>query len=260
MDPRHNVVQSIIGNISIVAVALLVLVLSMVITFFRGKGFGRFYRNIAEREKGQQSVELMQSIQSFATCIEAAEADYMPPAIGAPITNPHIINVTSAHDVDDDLVIAENARARALINGSHTINSNGNHNTGEGGGLVVANLSKRFPGAMRRRALNDVSLVVAPRELMVLLGPNGAGKSTFMNVLTGDIALQSGDAGRAPQQREKEGAFTRGHVRVSGVNIAQSGSVVSSIFSWMSLSSTVSFCLHIHASIFEAWGQLQQVT
>jgi inositol transport system ATP-binding protein len=55
--------------------------------------------------------------------------------------------------------------------------------------LQVRNLSKSFPGV---RALQDVSLDVAPGTVHALMGENGAGKSTLMKIVAG---LERPDAG-----------------------------------------------------------------
>jgi branched-chain amino acid transport system ATP-binding protein len=41
-------------------------------------------------------------------------------------------------------------------------------------------------------ALHDVSLAIAPDELVSIVGPNGAGKTTLVNVLTGLLKPTSG--------------------------------------------------------------------
>ena len=48
--------------------------------------------------------------------------------------------------------------------------------------LELSGVTKRFPGVI---ANNDVSLSVAPGEVVALLGENGAGKTTLMNILYG---------------------------------------------------------------------------
>ena len=48
--------------------------------------------------------------------------------------------------------------------------------------LRLSGISKSF-GAIQ--ALNDVSLEVAPGEVLGLMGDNGAGKSTFVRQITG---------------------------------------------------------------------------
>ena len=54
-----------------------------------------------------------------------------------------------------------------------------------GGVLIEAvGLSKRYgsgPGAVA--ALNDVNLVVGPREFVSVMGPSGSGKSSLMNLI-----------------------------------------------------------------------------
>jgi len=55
--------------------------------------------------------------------------------------------------------------------------------------LRVDHLSLRFGGIV---ALNDVSLAVAPEELMAIVGPNGAGKTSLLNCITGAYRASNG--------------------------------------------------------------------
>ncbi len=45
----------------------------------------------------------------------------------------------------------------------------------------------------RTHALNDVSLAVAPGEVVAVLGPNGSGKSTLMRVMSGELTPRRGN-------------------------------------------------------------------
>lgn len=56
-------------------------------------------------------------------------------------------------------------------------------------GLTV---HRRQRGGVDRPAVRDVSLSVAPGELVMLIGPNGAGKSTLLAAVSGDLAPASG--------------------------------------------------------------------
>jgi ABC-2 type transport system ATP-binding protein len=58
--------------------------------------------------------------------------------------------------------------------------------------VVAEDLVKTYPGDVR--ALNALSLSIAPGEIFGLLGPNGAGKTTTTNILT---TLAVPDSGRA---------------------------------------------------------------
>ncbi|MBT9369633.1 ABC transporter ATP-binding protein [Rhizobium sp. CSW-27] len=55
--------------------------------------------------------------------------------------------------------------------------------------LEVRNLSKSYQGV---KAVQGVSLQVAPGELLAMIGPNGAGKSSCFNMLSGQIRPDSG--------------------------------------------------------------------
>ena len=55
--------------------------------------------------------------------------------------------------------------------------------------LVVRRLNKSFGGL---RVTANVDLVVEPGERRLIIGPNGAGKTTLFNLITGEIACDSG--------------------------------------------------------------------
>ncbi|WP_406386914.1 ATP-binding cassette domain-containing protein [Streptomyces sp. NBC_01618] len=56
--------------------------------------------------------------------------------------------------------------------------------------LSATGISKRFGHVT---ALTDVSLEVAPGEVVALMGDNGAGKSTLIKILSGTLAPDSGE-------------------------------------------------------------------
>jgi ABC-type branched-subunit amino acid transport system ATPase component len=55
--------------------------------------------------------------------------------------------------------------------------------------LAVQGLSKSFGGL---RVTANVNLMVEPGERRLIIGPNGAGKTTLFNLITGEIAPDSG--------------------------------------------------------------------
>ena len=92
--------------------------------------------------------------------------------------------------------------------------------------LQIQNLSVAYGDYV---ALQDVSLTIAPGEMLAVIGPNGAGKSTMVRAVSGVVPLRSGEvligaqmspahslsaAERArllavvPQAREMPAAFT----------------------------------------------------
>jgi branched-chain amino acid transport system ATP-binding protein len=56
--------------------------------------------------------------------------------------------------------------------------------------LEVRAMSKHF-GSLR--AVDDVTLMVAPGELRAIIGPNGAGKTTFFNLISGFFPPTTGE-------------------------------------------------------------------
>jgi ABC-type branched-subunit amino acid transport system ATPase component/ABC-type branched-subunit amino acid transport system permease subunit len=76
--------------------------------------------------------------------------------------------------------------------------------------LEVRKARKLFGGLV---AVNDLSFVIQPGEILGLIGPNGAGKSTMFNLISGALPLTSGDvlmrgtsiAGREPFEIARRG-------------------------------------------------------
>ncbi|MGO4438207.1 urea ABC transporter ATP-binding protein UrtD [Rhizobium sp. RAF56] len=56
--------------------------------------------------------------------------------------------------------------------------------------LYLNNVSVSFDGF---KALNALSIVIAPGELRAIIGPNGAGKTTMMDVITGKTRPDEGE-------------------------------------------------------------------
>src|SRR3972149_6348339 len=55
--------------------------------------------------------------------------------------------------------------------------------------LSLSNVSKAFEGL---RALDGVSLTVAPGERRAIIGPNGAGKTTLLSLISGETKPTEG--------------------------------------------------------------------
>ena len=97
--------------------------------------------------------------------------------------------------------------------------------------LQVQGLSKSYPGV---RALDNVSLQVAPGEALAVVGENGAGKSTLMRILAG---VETPDAGeirldsQPVQFRSVGDALARGIVLIhQELNLAENLSVAANLF------------------------------
>ena len=98
-------------------------------------------------------------------------------------------------------------------------------------GLVIDGVSMVFtlPGGGEVEALRDISLHLAPSELLAVLGPSGCGKTTLLNIIAGFLAPTAGQAllnGRPVTGPHRE----RGMVFQQGA-----------LFEWMSVAQNVSF-------------------
>ncbi|SON54186.1 Lipopolysaccharide export system ATP-binding protein LptB [Hartmannibacter diazotrophicus] len=60
----------------------------------------------------------------------------------------------------------------------------------EGSLLYLDNVHRAFDGF---KAINGLSLVLAPGEMRAIIGPNGAGKTTMMDIITGKTKPDEGD-------------------------------------------------------------------
>jgi urea transport system ATP-binding protein len=95
---------------------------------------------------------------------------------------------------------AQRAEARAQAQGANT--QSGGHDAGysrlatpgevditHGRILYLEDVNVSFDGF---KAINNLSLDIAPGELRCIIGPNGAGKTTMMDIITGKTRPQSG--------------------------------------------------------------------
>jgi urea transport system ATP-binding protein len=73
--------------------------------------------------------------------------------------------------------------------------------------LYLSGVSVSFDGF---KALNNLSIIVHPQEMLAIIGPNGAGKTTMMDIITGKTRPDAGEAyfnGEADLTRLDEAAI-----------------------------------------------------
>src|SRR5204862_1111752 len=56
--------------------------------------------------------------------------------------------------------------------------------------LYLNGVSVSFDGF---KALNNLSIIVHPNEMLAIIGPNGAGKTTMMDIITGKTRPDDGE-------------------------------------------------------------------
>jgi len=79
--------------------------------------------------------------------------------------------------------------------------------------LAVREVGKKFGGV---EAVRDVSLTVAPGQVLGVIGPNGSGKTTLINLLTGVYRADRGSIRVAGTETSRLPAY-----RVAGLGVAR---------------------------------------
>ncbi len=124
--------------------------------------------------------------------------------------------------------------------------------------LEIDMVCKSFGGL---QALNNVSLVVEPGEIIGLIGPNGSGKSTLFNVISGTFPSSSGTVHFNGENITRLPAH-----EVSKRGIARTFQTVRPFMNLTVLQNVVIGCLYGHSTIKtgaaatkQAWQILEQV-
>ena len=84
--------------------------------------------------------------------------------------------------------------------------------------ISIRNLKKSYDDTV---ALKGVDITIDDGEFFGLLGPNGAGKTTTINILTGLVKKNEGDAEIFGKDTVKDYRFTRSQVGISAQELTQ---------------------------------------
>ena len=120
--------------------------------------------------------------------------------------------------------------------------------------LAVSGVSKRFGGV---RAVEDVTVAVAPGEIVSIIGPNGAGKTTLVNIISGLFQPNSGSI--LLEGRDITGERPS---RIAAMGVARTFQNIA-LFNGMSVLDNIMLGRHVrmHSGLFASvvyWGMAQK--
>ncbi len=112
--------------------------------------------------------------------------------------------------------------------------------------LYLNGVTKSFDGF---KALNALSIDIAPGELRAIIGPNGAGKSTMMDVITGKIKPDEGEV------RFRDNIDLTRHDEADIANLGvgrkfQKPTVIESLTVWENLDLSLAGCRRVFQTLF----------
>lgn len=112
--------------------------------------------------------------------------------------------------------------------------------------LYLNGVTKSFDGF---KALNALSIDIAPGELRAIIGPNGAGKSTMMDVITGKTKPDEGEV------RFRDNIDLTRHDEADIANLGvgrkfQKPTVIESLTVWENLDLSLAGCRRVFQTLF----------
>ncbi|MBV6507580.1 MAG: Vitamin B12 import ATP-binding protein BtuD [Acidimicrobiales bacterium] len=157
----------------------------------------------------EQSVNIALTIAERAFFMEKGEIKFHGPTARL-LEEPEILRSVFLEGADAAVAGTAEVAAAGVATGVGGDGTGGNghvQDAGTGGAAAVAataepedpsaqtpalrtiDLSRRFGGI---RAVDDVSITVAPREIVGIIGPNGAGKTTLFDIISGFTRADTG--------------------------------------------------------------------